>query len=437
MKLRRLSALAAAIGALVLFAVGNATRHDEPEEKNNPELSAVAELGRQIFFDKSLSASGEQSCATCHSPSHAYGPPNGASVQPGGPAMKGQGGRAVPSLRYLEHNPPFSIGPSGFIPDNDEPGTSPSPPKDGTKPASFAKNSTPAGAEANVPQGGLDWDGRVDTFQDQAKGPFLDPNEMANSSPEALLGKLQKTAYADGFRKLFGAAVFDQPELAFSEALFALSRFQVEDPSFHPYDSKYDEYLAGKASLTEREMRGLKLFEDPKRGNCAACHIHKASRDGVFQPAFTDYQFVSLGVPRNPEILANSDPRYYDLGLCGPLRKDYARVGSYCGLFKTPTLRNVATRSVFFHNGSFKSLEEVLRFYVQRETQPEKWYPKRADGSVEKYDDLPAAYRGNVDVIDAPFDRKRGDLPSLNDSEIADVIEFLKTLNDGFRGHKP
>ena len=426
MTLGRLSVVALALIALALLVLAwlprSAARLVKPDEPKT-ELSAVAQLGRRIFFDKSLSASGQQSCATCHSPAHAYGPPNGMSVQPGGPDMQGQGSRAVPSLRYLEHNPSFSIGPTGSIPDDDAPAGPPQPPG----------GASPAGVEANDPQGGLDWDGRVDTFQDQARGPFLDANEMANRSAAELLEKLQKTNYADGFRKLFGAAVFDQPELALSEALFALSRFQLEDPSFHPYDSKYDFYLAGKVALTKGEMRGLKLFEDPKKGNCAACHIHKASRDGVFRPVFTDYQFVALGVPRNPEIRANRNPAYYDLGLCGPLRKDYIKVGAYCGLFKTPTLRNVATRSVFFHNGVFKSLDEVLRFYVERDTNPEKWYPKRPGGTAEKFDDLPAVYRRNVDVIDGPFDRKRGEQSALNDGEIADIVEFLKTLNDGWR----
>lgn len=420
------------LAVLVLVLLPGAAACRSGRDEGKTELSAVAQLGRQIFFDESLSASGRQSCATCHSPSNAYGPPDGMPVQSGGPDMKGEGGRAVPSLRYLEHNPPFSVGPTGSIPDNDDAAAPPPPLQNVSKVSSFAKSAVSAGTEANVPQGGLDWDGRVDTFQDQAKGPFLDPNEMANRSSAELIGKLQKTNYAGNFRRLFGAAVFDQPELALSEALFALTRFQIEEPSFHPYDSKYDYYLAGRVGLTEREMRGLKLFEDPKKGNCAACHIDKASRDGVFRPAFTDYQFAALGVPRNPKIRANRDPRYYDLGLCGPLRKDFAKTIAYCGLFKTPTLRNVAARRVFFHNGAFKSLDEVLRFYVQRETDPEKWYPKRPDGTVEKYDDLPAVYRRNVDVIDAPFDHKHGSAPALNDSEIADVIEFLKTLNDGY-----
>ena len=101
-------------------------------------------------------------------------------------------------------------------------------------------------------------------------------------------------------------------------------------------------------------------------------------------------------------------------------------------MFKSPTLRNVATRSVFFHNGRFHNLEDVLRFYVERDTDPGKWYPKRADGKVDKFNDLPARYRENVDLADAPMDRKLGGKPALNEAEIRDVIAFLKTLNDGY-----
>src|SRR6185503_15907491 len=109
---------------------------------------------------------------------------------------------AVPSLRYLEHNPSFSIGPTGSIPDDDAPAAPPPPPQNVSKVSVSAKNAATAGTEANVPQGGLDWDGRVDSFQDQARGPFLDLNEMANGSAAELLEKLQRTNYADGFRKL-------------------------------------------------------------------------------------------------------------------------------------------------------------------------------------------------------------------------------------------
>lgn len=404
----------------------------QPTANKSAALSAVAELGRKMFFDPSLSASGSLACASCHSPTNAYAPPNKLSVQLGGPDMKLQGGRAVPSLRYLEHTPNFSIGPSASVPDNDAPPAAPVVANNVGKVATVAKNTAAAAIEANVPQGGLDWDGRMDTLQDQALGPLLDPHEMANHDAADVLKKLERAAYADDMRKLFGPQIFRSPDLALSEALFALTRFQLEDKSFHPYDSKYDFYLAGKAKLSEQETRGLKLFEDPKKGNCSSCHIDKTSRDGKFPPAFTDYQYESLGAPRNKEIAANRDPRYYDLGLCGPTRKDYVKVRAYCGLFKTPTLRNVATRGAFFHNGVFHSLDDVLHFYVERETQPGKWYPKHG-GRVDKYNDMPQRYRGNVDVADAPFDRHPGDAPALDDAEIADVIAFLKTLDDGYQ----
>jgi cytochrome c peroxidase len=95
-------------------------------------------------------------------------------------------------------------------------------------------------------------------------------------------------------------------------------------------------------------------------------------------------------------------------------------------------LRNVATRSVFFHNGRYHTLEDVMRFYVERDTDPRKWYPTLPSGKVDKYDDLPARYRDNIDVADAPLDRKLGGKPALNEAEIRDVIAFLKTLNDGY-----
>jgi cytochrome c peroxidase len=412
-----------------------ASRSDKPVA-----LSAVAELGRKMFFDPSLSGSGQLSCASCHSPDHAYGPANDLAVQFGGPDMKRTGVRAVPSLRYLEHTPNFSIGPNPEMADNDPvplAASGPVMPTGDVKVASVAKASASAAAraaaEANVPQGGLDWDGRANTLQSQGLGPLLDPNEMDNHSAAEVLDRVKHAAYADNLKQLFGANVFDQPGLALDEALFALARFQSEEPSFHPYDSKYDAFLNGKAELSAAEMRGLKLFEDPLKGNCSSCHIDQPSRDGIFRPAFTDYQFEALGAPRNRDLAVNHDPNFYDLGLCGPMRQDYAGATSYCGVFKTPTLRNVATRKVFFHNGVFRSLGEVMHFYVERETEPAKWYPTLPNGQIDRYNDLPPKLRGNVDIIDAPFDSKLGAPPALNDAEIADVIAFMNTLTDGYQ----
>lgn len=399
-------------------------------------LSAVAEIGKKIFYDQSLSASGKLSCASCHNPDNAHAPANGLAVQLGGMHLQAQGGRAVPSLRYHEHAPAFSIGPD-TKPDEDDKGA--------VLQAAAVKANPPAPAVAKatlqplaavqevVPQGGFDWDGRATNLTDQAGGPLLAANEMANKNAAQLLAKFKAAPYAKDMLQLFGPSVFTSPNLALGEAYYALALYQKEDRSFHPYDSKYDYYLAEQVQLSEQEMRGLKLFKDPKKGNCATCHIEKPSRDGSFPPVFTDYQFEALAAPRNKAILANRDLKYFDLGMCGPWRKDAAKQLNYCGYFKTPTLRNAATRQVYFHNGVFHSLEEVVHFYMERETRPEKWYPRGKDGKLNKYDDLPAAYHANVDVTDAPFDSKAGAPPALTDDEIKDVVAFLKTLNDGYR----
>jgi cytochrome c peroxidase len=418
-------------------------------------LSAVAQLGRKLFFDVSLSASGQQSCASCHSPDHAFGPPNDLSVQMGGADLKLQGIRAVPNLGYKDETPNFSVGPDADDNDQRQDNTSAHPGRQKIAPAVVsqtppdpkrlaARSAAQAQAKivnatspavALVPQGGFFWDGRSDTLQGQALGPLLNPMEMGNASPEVLVGKLQQLSYADDFKQIFGPRILDDRRLLLSESLFAIARYEAEEKAFQPYSSKYDEYLRGHTPLSDAEMRGLRLFEDPKKGNCAACHPDKMRPDGRF-PVFTDFQFEALGVPRNAEISANADAKFYDLSICGPVRSDdYSRQPSNCGLFKTPSLRNVATRHAFFHNGVFHDLDHVLHFYVERDIHPEKFYRKGAGGKVEKYDDLPPRYRANVDVTDAPFDRKAGDVPALDDAEIGDVIAFLGTLSDGY--HTP
>src|SRR5262249_39707724 len=142
-------------------------------------------------------------------------------------------------------------------------------------------------------------------------------------------------------------------------------------------------------------------------------------------PLFTDFTYDNIGMPRNAEIPATKNPRYYDLGLCGPDRRDLAAKRNLCGAFKVPSLRNVATRGVFFHNGRFHTLKDAMAFYVERDTDPAKWYGKGA-----AYDDVPAALRGNVNRDEVPYDRKPGEMPRLSAQEIDDIIAFLRTLND-------
>jgi cytochrome c peroxidase len=395
-------------------------------------LSAMALLGQQIFNDPSLSASGKQSCASCHSPQHAYAPPNNLSLQLGGPHMKDFGYRPAPSLEYLYRQASFSIGPDQN--DNDAAPVSLAQlalAAKGVQRAVKTAGVAPA-APAMVPQGGFFWDGRASTLQEQALGPMLNPVEMANANEAAVEKKLLAAPYIDGFKKLFGPNILNDPNMLLSEAMFAVGRYQFEDSSFHPFNSKYDYWLEGKARLTRAELHGLQLFNDPDKANCAGCHLSKASPDGL-PPLFTDTQYEALGVPRNPAIALNKDPKFFDMGVCGPFRTDISRQTQYCGMFLTPTLRNVSTRHVFFHNGVYHDLRQVMDFYNLRNTNPEKIYPHDASGKPLKYDDLPPQYQANIDVADAPFDRKFGDKPAMTDDEIQDIIAFMGTLVDGYK----
>jgi cytochrome c peroxidase len=391
-------------------------------------LSAMARLGRDVFFDPSLSSSGRLSCASCHSAQRAYGPPDDGAVMLGGPHLTRQGLRAVPSLMYLERQPAFSIGPDDAESEN----TAPPAPAGATTPQPKTAHDPAQSAQNLVPQGGLFWDGRADTLQDQALGPLLDPREIDGGSVARVAAKLRRAPYAAQLRQLAGPGIFDRPRMAVAEALFAVARYQIEDASFHPYSSKYDRWLEGRARFTPAEARGYARFNDPAGANCAACHLDRPTADGL-PPLFTDNQFEALGVPRNTALAVNRAPAYVDLGLCGPVRTDLKQQTRYCGMFRTPTLRNVATRRAFFHNGVYDTLQQVLDFYNFRDTRPQRVYPRRRDGSVATFDDLPASDRGNVDTIDAPFDRPAGSRPPLSAQQERDIIAFLHTLTDGYR----
>ena len=385
--------LLALLGA---FALGHLAAAQTP-------LSLPAQVGQQMFFDQRLSGSGKLACASCHDPANHYAPANDLSVQLGGPKLKQQGTRAVPTLTYKDFTPAY---------------------------ADLAEN--PDGISLPGPGGGFTWDGRGNTLAEQASIPLLSPVEMANGSFQSVVAKLKTAPYAPLFLQAFGADVFKNPKAAFAKAMEALQAFQIEDPSFHPYSSKYDLYASNKigGTLTDQEIRGFAAFQDEKRGNCAACHFSGAGiGGGVAQ--FTDYSFSAVGIPRNNAILRGR-PQQFDLGLCG--RDDHRGKpdnAQYCGMFKTPTLRNVASRKVFFHNGQIRSLKEVVEFYNTRDTEPERWYPK-VNGKVKKFDDLPARYHANIDT-QAPLDgRAPGSAPPMSAQDVADIVAFLGTLTDGY-----
>jgi cytochrome c peroxidase len=402
-------------------------------------LSAAAQLGEKIFQDQTLSLSGQQSCATCHAAARAFtadqgaGPDHGSPVPVGGPNMDDPGFRNAPSLRYASYTPAFFFDDDGG------------------------------------PNGGFFRDGRAATLADQAVVPFTTAFEMANSDAAAVIARLQSRPYVAEFTALYGASVLDDPPTALRRMGQAIAAYETEAVEFHPFSSKYDFWLKGETTLTAQELDGLALFDNPSKGNCAACHP-STSGDGVTPALFTDFSYDNLGVPRNSKIPGNdaatapaytpinSDDgvhRYYDLGVCGPLRDSGTQnLSGICGQFKVPTLRNIALTAPYFHNGRFASLSEAIGFYVRRDTNPNEFYPTAADGTVTKFDDLPALYGGqflvnvnapgsdggyigNVNTSEIPYDRHIGDQPALSAAEINDVITFLCALTDGYDPTEP
>jgi cytochrome c peroxidase len=127
---------------------------------------------------------------------------------------------------------------------------------------------------------------------------------------------------------------------------------------------------------------------------------------------------------------------YYDLGLCTALNPTAPHTlpssAQYCGLFKTPTLRNAVTRQAFFHNGVFHTIKDVINFYNTRDTNPSAWYPT-VKGVAQKFNDMPVAYQANLDKTDVPFDGLPvGGTPHMTAQDVADLQCFLETLIDGY-----
>jgi cytochrome c peroxidase len=397
------------IMGIVFFSCLLTACYGDDQRALTTDLSQSAQLGKQLFEDKGLSASGLQSCASCHDPAMSFIDPTQDAVSLGGLAMDLPGLRNAPSLRYTKFIPSFYF---------DE--------------------------DSGAPMGGQFSDGRANTLAEQAAKPFTSSFEMANKDATEFFERLKTRPYFQDFVDLYGENSLNDPEIALAKAAEAIAAFESEAPEFQPFSSKFDGWLKGRAQLSPRELRGWHLFNDRDKGNCAACH--PSSKAQGLPPMFTDFTYDNLGVPRNEAIAANNEnnaldyvPRngddrhdYYDLGLCGPLRENLARDTRLCGAFRVPTLRNVANTAPYFHNGRFNTLKETLDFYVRRDTSPEMFYFFNTMGEVEKFDDLPRNFHGNVNTHEAPYNRQRGEDPALNDDEIEDLIAFLCTLSDGY-----
>ena len=290
------------------------------------------------------------------------------------------------------------------------------------------------GKETLEAKGGQFWDGRASDLAEQATGPLLNPIEMNNPSIEAVVEKVRTGPYADLVDDGVRRRRLRRSEGRHDQSDLALYAYEATE-RFAPFSSRFDDYLRGKARLTPIEARGFELFTNPKKGNCIACHVGKTNSKDPTDWIFTDFTYDALGAPRNPAIPANADPTVFDLGLCkrpgleAILPKEI-KLESLCGAFKVPTLRNVAVVSPYYHNGAFTSLRDAVAFYATRDTDPKRWYPKLKTGEADKFDDLPGAYKQNVNTEEVPYDRKPGQKPRLSDQDVDALVAFLKTLTD-------
>lgn len=335
------------------------------------EIDSKELLGKQLFFDESLSEPAGQSCGTCHTPEKGFADKLSRMTSEG--AVKGRfSNRNAQTCSYAAYVPALYY---------DE--------------------------EEETFVGGLFWDGRVNTLEEQAAQPFVNPLEMGNRDVEMVVQKIRRASYYPDIVALYGETV--STDTLFANILDALAVYE-RSAEVNAFNSKYDAYLEGKCKLTHEEKKGLTLFKE--KGLCAECHIlEKDKRAG--RVLFTDHTYDNLGIPSNPENPFYQVPAPYntcgrdtmDMGL-GAFLEDSAEYGK----FRVPTLRNIALTAPYGHNGYFKTLEEIVHFYNVRDVEafPPPEYPETVNNE------------------------ELGNLMLTPDEEAA-IVAFMRTLTDGYQ----
>lgn len=289
-------------------AAGQITGLDE-----NPMTRAKIELGRQLYFDTRLSSDSTVSCASCHHPEKGW-------------AFDTQ----------------FGVGVDG---------------QEGNRNSPVSYNRILSGKQF--------WDGRAATLEEQAIGPIANPIEMANTHDVAVDTLKKIPGYKVQFDKIFGDGVnienvgkaiatferaivtgpapYDYYEVvrSFQQQFPAeeLKYLEEDDPELY---KKYADALKGAEGMSESARRGREIFFSEK-GKCTACHAGAN---------FTDELYHNLGV--------GMDAKEPDLGRYMVTKDEKDK-----GAFKTPTIRNIAQTPPYMHDGSQKTLEEVVEWYVK------------------------------------------------------------------------
>lgn len=254
-----------------------------PAPANNAITPARVELGKTLFFDPRLSSDRNLSCAGCHNPMFGW--------SDGLPTAKGK------NSKILSRSTPTIV------------------------------NSAYTTLQM--------WDGRKSSLEDQAMGPLESLDEMAADLNALFKWLNEDPSYKVMFAKAYPGEAIDSKTL--SKAIASFERTVVSN------DSPFDRWLKGdKRAMTKQQIIGFRLFTDPNKGNCVACHQ---------APNFTDGGFHNLG-------LASYEDGKGDIG-----RFAIKRIAAMKGAFKTSTLRDIALTAPYFHDGSAKTLEEVVEHY--------------------------------------------------------------------------
>jgi len=322
--------------------------------KENPMTRAKVALGRDLFFDKRLSADGTLSCSTCHDPRFAF--TDGKPVAEGIHGRKGT--RSAPSILNAVFN------------------------------------------------SGQFWDGRVESLEAQATMPLVNADEMGNAKSDDVAARLQASPeYVRRFQEVFGGPITAD---AISKALAAFERTLVSG------NSPFDRYMAGdRNALSDSARHGMFLFSGKAR--CTVCHTFTANF-GAMQsfPFFSDQMYHNTGVATNDSAYLELSRRATSISREGisaaalaafAADRNASALGRFTvtgstldiGAFKTPSLRDVELTAPYFHDGSVKTLAEVVKFYV-----------KGGNPNPNRDWELQAV--------------------NLSDQEQADVVEFLKAL---------
>jgi cytochrome c peroxidase len=261
-----------------------------PVPADNPVTAETVALGRKLFYDTRLSADDSIACASCHNPQFGFSDGRKVSVGVGGHA----GARNAPTVLNAAYAP-----------------------------VQF-------------------WDGRARTLEEQAAGPIANPIEM-NQTHDACASRIGSIPeYTAEFEKAFGPGPITITKI--EKAIAAFERTVISG------NSPFDRYRFGghKTALSPAAIRGLAIFEDKAKGNCATCHTIEEK-----YALFTDGKFHNLGVG------INSEGELTDVG-----RYEHTKSESDRGAFRTPTLRSIAKTAPYMHDGSLKTLRAVVDFYA-------------------------------------------------------------------------